>query len=143
MAPIQAQLESPVMKSNAKKQLQPEGDSLDLDGLEMLLERAHLEVAKPDFEPLQSDKLVEHLLEQLQQVTDLVNDTSTRLNDANERFKSLLELVETQEKQMELMHHYQTQAARTASVENELAAVQAELEYHRRPWMQKLAFWVK
>jgi hypothetical protein len=44
---------------------------------------------------------------------------------------------------MELLEHYQAQAARTVSLENQLAAAKAELEHHRRPLLKRLIFWVK
>ncbi len=131
------------MNTNQKKELQSHGDSLNLDGLEALLDHAHLEIPKPPVTPETELKLVQNLLEQLCRVTELVKDTSERLAGANERLNGLGALVTTQGKQMELLEHYQAQAARTVSLENQLAAAKAELEHHRRPLLKRLIFWVK
>ncbi len=131
------------MNTNPQKELQDHRDSLDLDGLESLLDHAHLELAKPEALPTAELKLIQNLLEQLCRVTELVKDTGERLAGANERLNSLGVLVSTQGKQMELLEHYQTQAARTVSLEHQLAAAQAELEHLRRPLIKKLTFWVK
>lgn len=131
------------MNPNLKKELPSHGDSLDLDGLEALLDHAHLEITKPPVAPTSELQLVQNLLEQLCRVTELVKDTSERLAAANARLNSLSALVSTQGKQMELLDHYQAQAGRTVSLENQLAAAKSELEHHRRPLLKRLIFWVK
>jgi hypothetical protein len=131
------------MNSKPKKEQQLHEDSLDLDGLELLLDHAHLEIPESPVAPISEAQLVQNLLTQLVRVTELVKDTSERLVGANERLTSLSALVTTQAKQMELLDHYQVQAARAASLENQLIAANIELEHHRRPLYRKLLFWVK
>lgn len=132
------------MNSNAaKNQFHSHEENLDLDGLELLLDRAHLEIPKNEIVPAPEAKLVQNLLEQLIRVTELVKDTSDRLASAHQRLNTLSSLVTTQAKQMELLDHYQAQAARAVSLENQLSAANAELAYHRRPLLQKVCFWVR
>ncbi|MFN8552237.1 MAG: hypothetical protein U0103_12175 [Candidatus Obscuribacterales bacterium] len=131
------------MNTNPKRNYQSHEDHLDLEGLELLLDHAHLEIPQVPVVPVSETKLVQNLLEQLVRVTDLVKDTSERLASAHQRLNQLSTLVTTQAKQMELLDHYQIQAARAASLENQLAAANAELEHHRQPLSRKLLFWVK
>lgn len=129
------------MNTNRKQDLQSHDQSVDLEGLEGLLDHAHVELAPPP-EPSEAT-VIQNLLEQLCRVNELVKDTSERLAGANERLNSLASIVSIQSKQMDLLSHYQAQAARTASLENQLAITNAELELHRRPVWKKLMFWVK
>lgn len=131
------------MKTNPKKELQSHEDILDLEGLELLLDHAHMEIPPTPVAPVSEAKLIQNLLEQLVRVTELVKDTSERLASAHQRLNTLSSLVTTQAKQMELLDHYQVQAARSASLENQLAAANIELEHHRQPLIKKLLFWVK
>ncbi len=131
------------MNTNPKNELQSHEDILDLDGLELLLDHAHMEIPATPVTPVSEAKLIQNLLEQLVRVTELVKDTSERLASAHQRLSTLSSLVTTQAKQMELLDHCQVQAARAASLENQLAAANVELEHHRKPLIKKLLFWVK
>lgn len=131
------------MNLNPKRDYQAHEDHLDLDGLELLLDHAHLEIPPVPVVPVSEAKMVQNLLEQLVRVTDLVKDTSERLSSAHQRLNQLSTLVTTQAKQMELLDHYQIQAARAASLENQLAAANAELDHHRQPLIKKVLPWVK
>jgi uncharacterized protein YciW len=88
-------------------------------------------------------ELILQLLNQLCLVNELVKDTSERLISANERLTSLAALVSIQNKQMELLTHYQAQAARATSLENQLAIIKLENERLKKPWWRKIMLWLK
>jgi len=115
--------------------------ALDLDGLEGLLDPAHIEIAVPVEKS--ENELILQLLSQLCVVNELVKDTSERLMAANERLTSLAALVGIQNKQIELLTHYQAQAARATSLENQLAIIKLENERLRKPWWRKVMLWLK
>ena len=128
---------------NTKPQYEPDrrDSALDLDGLEGLLDQAHVEIASPTDKS--EHELILQLLNQLCLVNELVKDTSERLIAANERLTSLAALVSIQNKQMELLTHYQAQAARATSLENQLAIIKLENERLKKPWWRKIMLWLK
>ena len=127
------------MSLNQKNELQ--NDSLALDGLEGLLDQAHVEVVSK--EEKSEQQLIRQALNQLGNVTELIRDTTERLSSARQRLSSLSHLVEVQEKQMALFSQYEAQAARTQSLESQLEIANAQIAHLKRPLVQKLKFWAK
>lgn len=114
-------------------------DALDLSGLEGLLERAEVTVVEPVESVEEAESLtIMRLLDELHRVMQLVQETSSRLMAANERMSSLSTLVTIQNKQLELLTHYQLQASKVAGLEARLAHVSAENERLKRPLWRKL-----
>ena len=113
-----------------------------LEGLEGLLDQAHVEVAE-DLSDKTEQQLIRHALNQLGSVTELIRDTTERLAAARQRLSTLSHLVAQQEKQMQLFVQYEAQAARADSLENQLGIAKAEIAHLRRPISQKLKFWSK
>ena len=114
--------------------------SIDLSGLESFLESPVTE--EPEREETETQVIL-RLLEQLYRVGELVKDTSQRLVEAHERLNSLTALVSLQNKQMEILSHYQAQAARSAGLEHSLALALAENEKLKRSMWRKIFFWIK
>jgi hypothetical protein len=114
--------------------------SIDLSGLESFLESPVTE--EPVAEETETQVIL-RLLEQLYRVGELVKDTSQRLTEAHERLNSLTALVSLQNKQMEILSHYQAQAARAAGLEHSLALALAENEKLKRSMWRKIFFWIK
>jgi chromosome segregation ATPase len=128
------------MSLNQKNIVQvSQGDPLE--GMEGLLEQAHVEVVD-DSEKTEA-QLIRQALNQLGSVTELIRDTTERLATARQRLSTLTHLVQVQEKQMQLFVQYEAQAARADSLENQLEMAQAELAHLKRPLSQKLKFWSK
>jgi hypothetical protein len=114
--------------------------SIDLSGLESFLESPATE------EPVREEtetQVILRLLEQLYRVGELVKDTSQRLVEAHDRLNSLTALVSLQNKQMEILSHYQAQAARAAGLEHSLSLALAENEKLKRSMWRKIFFWIK
>jgi hypothetical protein len=114
--------------------------SIDLSGLESFLESPA--VAEPEREETETQVIL-RLLEQLYKVGELVKDTSERLVEAHEKLTSLTALVSLQNKQMEILSHYQAQAARAAGLEHSLAMALAENEKLKRSGWRKIFSWIK
>ncbi|HEY9712884.1 MAG TPA: hypothetical protein V6C72_05410 [Chroococcales cyanobacterium] len=136
------------MNTRPQYESDPRDRALDLDGLEGLLEQAHMEVvsegsSESSGNTKSENELILKLLNQLCLVNELVKDTSERLVLANERLTSLAALVTTQNKQIELLNHYQAQAARATSLENQLAIIKLENERLKKPLWRKIMFWLK
>lgn len=129
------------MNTKPQYESDPHDRAIDLDGLEGLLDQAHMEVSHE--EQGSEHELILKLLNQLCLVNELVKDTSERLVLANERLTSLASLVTTQNKQIELLNHYQAQAARATSLENQLAIIKLENERLKQPFWRKILFWLK
>jgi hypothetical protein len=128
------------MNSLPKFELDLHQSSIDLSGLESFLESPVTE------EPVREEtetQVILRLLEQLYRVGELVKDTSQRLVEAHERLNSLTALVTLQNKQMEILSHYQAQAARAAGLEHSLALALAENEKLKRSMWRKIFFWIK
>jgi len=102
-----------------------------LDGLEGLLDQAHVEVV--DDRDKTEAQLIRQALNQLGSVTELIRDTTERLATARQRLSSLSHLVAVQEKQMQLFGQYEAQAARADSLENQLEMAKAEIAFLKRP----------
>jgi hypothetical protein len=113
--------------------------AIDLSGLEAFLEQPQVEAPIEETET----QMILRLLDQLYRVGELVKETSEKLVAANERLTSLSSLVTMQNKQMELLAHYQTQAARVSGLEHSLAMAAAENERLKRSWWRKIFFWIK
>jgi hypothetical protein len=114
--------------------------SIDLSGLESFLESPL--VAEAQREETETEVIL-RLLDQLYRVGELVKDTSERLSEAHERLNSLTALVSLQNKQMEILSHYQAQASRVAGLEHSLAIAIAENERLKRSGWRKIFFWIK
>ncbi len=114
--------------------------AINLSGLEAFLEQPHVEPVPVEETETQ---MILRLLDQLYKVGELVRETSEKLVAANERLNSLSSLVTMQNKQMELLTHYQTQAARVGGLEHSLAMATAENERLKQAWWRKIFFWIK
>lgn len=128
------------MNSLPKFEVDTHKASIDLSGLETFLESPI--DAEPEREETETQVIL-RLLDQLYRVGELVKDTSERLVEAHERLNSLTALVTSQNKQMEILSHYQAQAARAAGLEHSLAMALAENEKLKRSVWRKIFFWIK
>ena len=128
------------MNSLHKFEVDARRASIDLSGLDSFLESRDLQ--EPEREETEA-QVIFRLLDQLYRVGELVKDTSQRLTDAHERLNSLTALVSSQNKQMEILSHYQAQAARVAGLEHNLALVISENERLKQSGWRKIFFWIK
>ncbi|MFN8552114.1 MAG: hypothetical protein U0103_11535 [Candidatus Obscuribacterales bacterium] len=79
MSPKQARLERAFDEHESEKKLSISRRPFpDLEGLELLLDHAHLEIPQVPVAPVSEAKLVQNLLEQLVRVTDLVSATQVK-----------------------------------------------------------------
>ena len=124
------------------RQLNLLGDPLDLDGLEPLLERAHVEVVPPVAgsyaEPVSETRLILDLMTQVELVNDLVMETSFKLQRAHE---TLLVMEKTAMDQELRLEHMKDLEAKIVELETWLEAAQAENTLLKRPWYKKLFNW--
>lgn len=130
------------MNSLPKFEFDKERQAINLDGLEAFL------VQTEDFSPTSGDEesetqMVLRLLDQLYKVGELVTETSEKLAHANEKLVILSGQVAAQNKQMELLAHYQAQAARIGGLEHSLAMISAENERLKASKWRKIFFWIK
>jgi hypothetical protein len=125
---------------------QPNVDPLTLDGLEPLLDRAHVEVVES--EPvLELEKTAAYhetrtlleLLGQVHQVHSLLSETNQRLTRAYSRVKHMERVVEDQEKRLELLPTLTEQATRAIELQGKLDEAISELEKLRQPWWHRLS----
>ena len=106
--------------SNAN--LQPQIDyhqvSVDLDGLDDLLEGTPVQVEAISEETAeQADRRqILLLLDQIINVNSCVDDARQRLAAANERMNSLTTVVQLQTEQLEMLNHFQNRAARVSEL---------------------------
>jgi hypothetical protein len=126
---------------------QPKVDPIALDGLEPLLDRAHVEVvdSQPVLE-LELEKTAAYhetrtlleLLGQVHKVHELLSDTNLRLTRAYSRVKHMERVVEDQERRLELLPTLTEQATRAIELQAKLDEAIAELESLRQPWWHRL-----
>jgi hypothetical protein len=134
------------MNSLPKFEFDRERQAIDLEGLEAFLVQTEDPSSKDqsaDAAEESETQTVLRLLDQLYKVGELVRETSEKLVLANERLVSLSSQVAAQNKQMELLAHYQAQAARIGGLEHSLAMISAENERLKASWWRKIFFWIK
>ncbi len=128
--------------SNAN--LQPQIDyhqaSVDLDGLDDLLEGTPVQVEAISEETAeQADRRqILLLLDQIINVNRCVDDARQRLAAANERMNSLTTVVQLQTEQLEMLNHFQNRAARVSELEEEIVTLKATNEKLRSTWWRKI-----
>jgi hypothetical protein len=126
------------------RQLNLLGDPLDLDGLEPLLERAHVEVvplgttSDVTTAPVSETRLILDLMTQVELVNDLIMETSFKLQRAHETMLVMEKASLEQELRLEQMKDLE---AKIIELETWLEAVQAENTLLKRPWYKKLFNW--
>lgn len=125
------------------RQLNLLGDPLDLDGLEPLLERAHVEVVPPVVgsyveAPVSETRLILDLMTQVELVNDLVMETSFKLERAHDSLLAMEQTAMDQEIRLERMKDLE---AKVIELETWLEAAQAENTLLKRPWYKKLFNW--
>jgi len=118
--------------------------AIDLSGLEKFLEAEQSAKLEEVQEVVETEtQVVLRLLDQLYKVGELVTDTSERLKDAHSRIDNLTTVIALQNKQMELLAHYQAQAARVGGLEHSLAMAAAENARLKQARWRKIFFWLK
>ncbi len=133
--------------SNAN--LQPQIDyhqvSVDLDGLDDLLEGTPVQVEAISEETAeQADRRqILLLLDQIINVNSCVDDARQRLAAANERMNSLTTVVQLQTEQLEMLNHFQNRAARVSELEEEIVTLKAANEKLRSTWWRKILSFFK
>lgn len=126
------------------RQLNLLGDPLDLDGLEPLLEQAHVEVVAVGTSsdivsaPVSETRLILDLMTQVELVNDLIMETSFKLQRAHEKLLVMEKTSIEQELRLERMKDLE---AKIIELETWLEAVQAENTLLKRPWYKKLFNW--
>lgn len=126
---------------------QPKVDPIALEGLEPLLDQAHIEIV--DSEPVLELELEKtsayhetrtllELLGQVHKVHELLSETNLRLTRAYSRVKHMERVVEDQERRLEVLPGLTAQATRAVELQNKLDEAIAELEKLRQPWWHRL-----
>lgn len=133
------------MNTNPEKKY---ADPVDLEGLEDLLDSAHIKVMNHTQETnLSEDSAVTYfenrsvleLLARVQEVHSLLTETNNRLLGAYERMRQMERLVDHQEKRLELLPALEKQAVRATELQVLLDEALVELERLRQPWWQQLS----
>lgn len=126
-------------------------DPVDLEGLEDLLDAAHVKVMTrtqdTDLSGLSEDSAVTYfenrsvleLLARVQEVHSLLTQTNNRLLSAYERMRQMERLVDHQEKRLELLPALEKQAVRATELQVLLDEALVELERLRQPWWQQIS----
>ncbi|MCW5822441.1 MAG: hypothetical protein KIT34_06525 [Cyanobacteria bacterium TGS_CYA1] len=123
-------------------------DPVDLEGLEDLLDAAHVKVMTRTQETdLSEDSAVTYfenrsvleLLARVQEVHSLLTETNNRLLSAYERMRQMERLVDHQEKRLELLPALEKQAVRATELQVLLDEALVELERLRQPWWQQIS----
>ncbi len=123
-------------------------DPVDLEGLEDLLDAAHVKVISRTQETnLSEDSAVTYfenrsvleLLARVQEVHALLSETNTRLIGAYERMRQMERLVDHQEKRLELLPALEKQAVRATELQVLFDEALVELERLRKPWWQQIS----
>lgn len=126
------------------RQLNLLGDPLDLEGLEPLLEQAHVEVVAVGTSsdivsaPVSETRLILDLMTQVELVNDLIMETSFKLQRAHE---TMLVMEKASFEQDLRLEHMKDLEAKIIELETWLDAVQAENTLLKRPWYKKLFNW--
>ncbi len=133
------------MNTNPEKKY---ADPVDLEGLEDLLDSAHVKVMSRTQETnLSEDSAVTYfenrsvleLLGRVQEVHSLLTETNNRLLSAYERMRQMERLVDHQEKRLELLPALEKQAVRATELQVLLDEALVELERLRQPWWQQIS----
>ena len=119
------------------------GDPLNLEGLEPLLEQAHVELVDNTgfaYAPSEQSevKLVLELLNQLEIVNELVLETSFKLQKAHDRILSMEKEMNVQEVLLERIRDLENEAQKVIELETWLEAALVENTSLKRPWWKKL-----
>ena len=136
------------MESNLKRKVDAHQISLDLEGLDEFLEASPAEVELVTVEPVvdgasEDNKLILRLLQEVIEVNAAIEVTRERLAAANERMTSLHTVVQLQTKQLEMMAHYQSQAARVTALEHEIDLLKFENAKLKQVWWRRIINWFK
>lgn len=143
------------MSSNPQPKIDTHQISLDLDGLDDFLEATQEIIEAPEVEiiasqiaeteeiPDEERTLLLKLLGQVSDVNSAVEEARDRLAAANERMTSLATVVQLQTGQLELLSHYQNQAARTTSLERQIAELQLQNMKLNQVWWRRLIAFFK
>ncbi len=117
-------------------------DALSLDGLEPLLEKAHMELMAAEVPAVirsesgsETSQILE-LLTEIANINTLLMGTSRTLGETQGRMRRLQRTLEAQQ------NHIENQSMRINELETWLDAAIAENERLKRPWWKKLfLFW--
>lgn len=117
-------------------------DALSLEGLEPLLEKAHIELMAAEVpvarrsEPNSETSQILELLTEIANINTLLMGTSRTLGETQGRMRRLQRTLEAQQ------NHIENQAMRINELETWLDAAIAENDRLKRPWWKKLLmFW--
>lgn len=119
-------------------------NATSIEGMEQLLDQAHLELLDSNEESLESSsayvdmRMTLELLDQVQNVRDLLRETNTRLTRAYSRVRHLESVVDKQEKSLEGMPGLQKLADRALELQDKLDEAISEIEKLQQPWWRKL-----
>lgn len=121
-------------------------DPADLEGLDGLLDKGHVEVIEAKETPKEikdsrayvDTRMTLELLDQVQQVRDLLAETNQRLTRAYGRVRHLQHVVDEQEKKLELLPGFKKQADRAIELQDKLDEAVLEIEKLRQPWWHKI-----
>lgn len=121
-------------------------DPVDLEGLDSLLDQAHVEVVESknkrdkieDSRAYVDTRMTLELLDQVQKVRDLLSETNQRLTRAYNRVKHLEHVVDEQEKKLVLLPAFQKQADRALELQDKLDEAVLEIEKLRQPWWHRV-----
>lgn len=128
-------------ESLRKIELAP-ADPLTLEGLEPLLEQAHMDLVAPAVTDLYDERsevrMVLDLLTQLETVNELVLETSFKLQKAHDRILSMEKELIVQEVLLERIRDLESEAQKVVELETWLEAALVENKSLKRPWWKKL-----
>jgi hypothetical protein len=119
------------------------GDPLNLEGLEPLLEQAHVELVESAIPAALLDdrsevRMILDLLTQLETVNELVLETSYKLQKAHDRILSMEKELIVQEVLLERIRDLEAEAQKVIELETWLEAALVENLSLKRPWWKKL-----
>ena len=121
-------------------------DPVDLEGLDNLLDQAHVEVVASqetrdkitDSRAYVDTRMTLELLDQVQKVRDLLAETNVRLTRAYSKVRHLQHVVDEQEKRLELLPGFKKQAERALELQDKLDEAVQEIEKLRQPWWHRV-----
>lgn len=134
------------MNSNLRPQVDAHQISLDLDGLDDLLEgrvgSLPDKTEHPVSVPQSETEIILLLLEQVRLLNQHVCEAKERLISANERMGSLASVVKLQTRQLESLPYFEAEAAKVKALERNIALLERENETLRQPWWIRLGRWL-
>ena len=131
------------MNTEPKKNIS-RANPASLEGMEQLLEKAHVELLDSDQIKLEESssyidmRMTLELLEQVQTVRDLLRETNKRLTRAYSRVKHLESVVSDQERKLDRLPELNRQAERALELQDKLDDAISEIEKLRKPWWHRL-----